>query len=434
MFKRVFFMIYFLIFAFLLYAQPMRERGRIPFETMDVNGDRRLSQDEFRGPGVIFQEIDINNDGYLTKDEMRRYRPKQLDKRGENAVLSRNYTGNYPDLVVKKYDKDKVWPGNVIFVDKIWNRVVEVNLEGKVIWEFSVSNVIEDNFHTPRFRGAGLFDVELLPDGNILVLKGGQAGFEVSREGELIWQYENPTISHDIDRLPNGNTLFACAGAEQLSSFPYRDPQAIEVNPEGKIVWAWYAKDEYLDSEYKNIRSNDAGDWTHLNSVQRLKDGNTLLSIRNWNQIIVVDKNGKTVWKTGGEKIPSYGFGKDSPHCPHTPVLLDNGNIIISEPIKGRVIEWNPKTKKIVWKYPEKNWQKGGPYYFIRAAHRLPNGNTFIIDSLGQFIEVTYEGDIVWQAQLPDYKVLNKPAVGEEIKYAPWFNADREGLPPYRGE
>ena len=43
----------------------------------------------------------------------------------------------------------------------------------------------------------------------------------------------------------------------------------------------------------------------------------------------------------------------------------------------------------------ERFWDaEGGEFYFIRAAHLLPNGNIFIIDSRGQFIEVTREQPI----------------------------------------
>jgi len=248
-----------------------------------------------------------------------------------------------------------------------------------------------------------------------------------------VWSYQNSTISHDADCLENGNILMACAGAEKASPFPYKDPQAIEVNRNGEIVWSWYAKKAYADSPYKDIRSKDADDWTHLNSVQRLKDGNTLLSVRNWNLLIGVDGHGKTVWTTGAKEIPRHGWGFEDPHCPHTPVLLDNGNIMVSEPIMGRVIEWNPKEEKVVWTYPDQNWREGGPYYFVRAAHRMPNGNTFIIDSLGQFMEVTSEGDMVWYAQLVDYMNRDKPPMKDELAKVPCFNADRRGMPHYGG-
>jgi outer membrane protein assembly factor BamB len=324
--------------------------------------------------------------------------------------------------------------GNVIFVDKNWNRVVEAGLDGRVVWECPGPEVHIDH-HMKGFCGAMLTDVELLPNDHVLVLVGGAGVYELDRDGKVVWSYKGDGISHDADRLPNGNTLMACAGAEKLTAFPYEDPQAIEVNRNGEIVWSWHAKDEYLDSRYCDIRSKDANDWTHLNSVQRLDNGQTLLSIRNWNLLAAVDQEGQTAWSTGGGNLREMprGFPGDQPDCPHTPVMLENGHIIISEPIVGRVIEWNPDTEQIVWSYPEKTWRRGGPYFFIRAAHRLPNGNTFIIDSKGRFIEVTSDGERVWQARIRDFKDSTGPLSKEELMEVPFFNADRRGMAFYGG-
>jgi len=284
------------------------------------------------------------------------------------------------------------------------------------------------------FCGAMLTDVELLPNDNTLILIGGVGVFELDRKGAVVWSYLNENVSHDADRLANGNTIMACGGSEMVSEFPYDDPEAIEVNRDGDIVWEWHAKKEYLDSRYKNIRSGDAHDWTHLNSVQRLKGGNTLLSIRNWNMIIGVNKKGQTVWETGGDvKKSERGWPVGSPNCPHTPVMLEDGNILVSESMNGRAIEWDPKKGKIVWKYPESGWQEGGPYYFVRASHRLPNGNTFIVDSKGMFIEVGKEGEIVWEAKVQGFIESDKPLRKEEVSQAPCFNADRRGIGYYGG-
>ena len=413
-----------------LQAQPQGPEGRSPIDRMDRNNDGKLSKNEFRGPNRVFIDMDSDNDGYVTSQEMQEFHRKRGGRK--QRTVTKKYQGPYPDLIVKKYDKDKTWQGNVLFVDKNRNRIVEAGLDGKIVWECSGPES-EVSRSMRRSCGARLTDVELLPNNNVLILSGGIGVYELDRKCNVLWSYENETVSHDADRLKNCNTIMACVGAEKVSGFPYKDPQAIEVDPEGKIVWAWYAKKEYADSKYKDIRSKDADDWTHMNSVQRLKDGNTLLSVRNWNLLIAVDKKGMTTWKTGVKEIPKNGWGRQSPHCPHTPVLLDNGNIILSEPIKGRVIEWNPKQEIIVWKYPDPNWRQGGPYYFIRAAHRLPNGNTFIIDSLGQFVEVTSNGEVVWHARLVDYMNLSKPPRKEELFKVPCFNADRRGMPYYGG-
>ena len=423
-----------LIVTMRTHAQPPHSRGTSPIDQNDLNDDGRLSKDECKGPARVFEEMDKNKDGYISRDEARSFKEtKDKNKKSGHEEVMES-TGSYPDLQIIKHDRQKTFPGNIIFVDKLANRVVEATVEGKVVWECAGPQSCSIN---PAMRGAcgtRLMDVELLPNNNVLVLNGGNCVYEINRNGKIIWQYLNDTVSHDADRLENGNTLMACVGAEADAKFPYEKPQAIEVNPEGKIVWEWHAKNQYAKSKYKDVRSGDAKDWTHMNSVQRLSDGNTLLSVRNWNLLIAVDKNGRTVWTSGAKKVPDAGtFGKESPQCPHTPVMLENGNIIVSESVKGTVIEWDRKQERIVWQYPEHAGARRKDWLFIRAAHRLPNGNTFIIDSRGQFLEVTRNCELVWQARIKNFKDL-RPGKDKDIpQKSPCFNADRRGMPYHGG-
>lgn len=415
------------------------ERSSAPkrpgFKTMDADGDGALTQREFRGPEAAFKRMDEDGDGKLTPSEMRSFREKREErfKRFGRATGSKRSRDSYPNLNLEKHVPEKAWKGNVIFVDNLEKRVVEVDRKGRMVWEVALpSEIVAPTCSTgacsfARKGGCAslVSDVELLPGGTMLIMAGGRGVYELDRKGNVVWSYENPAVSHDADRLPNGDTVMACAVAEKLSEFPYDDPQAIAVNKEGEVVWSWSAKDEYLDSEWKDVRSRDAGDWTHVNSVQRLGDGTTLVSVRNWNSLIAVDEQGKTSWKTGGGKTP---------HCPHTPVMLDDGTIIVSEPINGRVVIWDPKKKSVVWSWPKKTWREGGEYYFFRAAWPLPNGNVFMIDSLGRFIEVTRSGEVVWLASKPGFESRRRPLKKEELPSGScYFNADVRGMKPYGG-
>ncbi len=392
---------------------------------MDADGDGRVSRKEFRGPDRAFEKIDTNGNGYATPRELRTFREK-IEKEGGPARTG-SPDGPYPDMTVVVHDRGAAGTGNVFFTDNLARRVVEIDRDGRVVWECPVpveakSPACPDGTCPAGPRGGcadHIADVELLPGGTILVMAGGRGAYEFNRDKKLVWSCENPSVSHDADRLPNGNTVMACAVAERLSDFPYEDPQAIEVNRTGEIVWSWHAKDEYADSRYRDIRSRDAGDWTHVNSVQRLADGNTLISVRNWNLLVAVDPGGNTAWTTGG---------RGTIDCPHTPVVMDDGTIIVSEPIKGRVVIWDPRKKRIVWRWPERNWRRGGDYYFFRAAWPLPGGNIFMIDSCGQLLEVTRKGEIVWQVRKPSYERRSRPLRKDELREkAPFFNADVRG-------
>jgi hypothetical protein len=187
-------------------------------------------------------------------------------------------------------------------------------------------------------------------------------------------------ISHDADRLPNGNTIFVFGNLDQKS-----DAQVVEVNAEGEVVWTWYARD-YLDEPPYDSISNEG--WTHTNGVSRLSNSNTLISLRNFDFIAEVDQQGAVV-RYIGEGILVLQ---------HDPEMLPNNNILVTSLPQGRshsAVEIDPETDTIVWEYSipyRQNWP-------VRDANRLPNGNTLITGAT-ETIEVTPEGEIVWRLGL----------------------------------
>jgi hypothetical protein len=63
----------------------------------------------------------------------------------------------------------------------------------------------------------------------------------------------------------------------------------------------------------------------------------------------------------------------------------------------SRVIEVNPATNAITWRYQDRPaWNFFSPR--MGNAQRLSNGNTLICESsFGRFFEVTKDGEIVWE-------------------------------------
>jgi hypothetical protein len=82
--------------------------------------------------------------------------------------------------------------GNVLIFDnglnRKWSRVIEVNpLSREIVWEYHAPD--RESFYTGT-RGAA----QRLPNGNTLIThsKTGRV-FEVTREGEIVWDFRNPT-------------------------------------------------------------------------------------------------------------------------------------------------------------------------------------------------------------------------------------------------
>jgi hypothetical protein len=143
----------------------------------------------------------------------------------------------------------------------------------------------------------------------------------------------------------------------------------------------------------------------HANTVEVLRRdvpglgrrGNVLLSFRQLDLVAVLDmERRRVIWSWG----PGVLEGQ------HQPSVLDNGHLLIfdngTRSRRSRVIELDPRTKKIVWSYVGR--PPGSFYSQIRGgAQGLPNGNVLITDSeSGRALEVTREGQVVWGFFNPD--------------------------------
>jgi len=285
-----------------------------------------------------------------------------------------------PGLAVSISDPTRISPGTTILpfnLDPENPKVIEVNRFGEILWEYPIP------LNLKRYNNPGM-DAELLPNGNILVELPGNGIYEVTRDGNVVWSYLTTKISHDADRLPNGNTIFVFGNDDTKN-----DPQVVEVNSTGEVVWSWYARTHYDRAPYNAI--SDQG-WTHTNAVQRLDNGNTLISPRNFQFVIEVDPSGAVV-RTIGEGILDD---------PHDPVLLPSGNLLVATQnsqsanmsIPQRGVELDAITGQIVWEFPRplESWP-------VRDVDRMPNGNT-LITGTSDIVEVTPDGTIVWRLHL----------------------------------
>ena len=301
-----------------------------------------------------------------------------------------------------------------------------IDMEGRVV-------------HSWKFPYPGNI-ARLLPNGNLLFdgvteagistgpfAAGGKTGvvIEASWDGEILWEYKNPTLHHDCFRMSNGNTLMICwekvpeeiasrvkggispewelkeKTAKELRDKTLWSDKIIEVDKNGKVVWEWHAY-EHLDPEKDVICPLCRRyEWTHCNSVFETKNGDILTSFRPIDTVAIIDKkSGNFKWKWG------RGFIKH----PHNPTELENGNILIfdngthipEEMPRSRVVEVDPKENKIVWEYSDKENYLGFYSHAVSGAQRLPNGNTLICEgNRGRIFEVTPEKEIVWEYYNP---------------------------------
>ncbi|NYZ75328.1 aryl-sulfate sulfotransferase [Candidatus Micrarchaeota archaeon] len=318
-----------------------------------------------------------------------------VNETGVNETVS-NETTQMPrgtadaNLAVEVYVPDKVFAGTTLFSefhDSQKPRIVEVNLLGEVVWEYLLPADLK------QYTNPG-FDASLLPNNNVLFVLPLKGVYEINREGTVVWSYLDSKVSHDADRLSNGNTLVVWGGADTKD-----DAQVKEVSPDGRIVWSWRAKDYYDKAPYDAI--NRENSWTHANAATRMSNGNTLISLRNFQLTIEVAPNGSVVW--------SHDWSSLGEVDPHDPELLPNDNLLACLPPTDapyQAVEINRTTGETVWSYSKEGLMSS------RDCDRLPNGNTLIVTVQAnqaasdprtglvwesQIIEVTSGGEIVWQ-------------------------------------
>ena len=125
------------------------------------------------------------------------------------------------DYEVTHLEPKRIFKGTTLFADisdREWPRVVEVDFNGNIVWEYR-----------PLESGA-ILDAAKLKNGNILITIRGSGIYEVTRDGKVVWEHEEPGASHDADRLPNGNTLY------NLGWSAKGEDVVREIDPNGKIV------------------------------------------------------------------------------------------------------------------------------------------------------------------------------------------------------
>ena len=251
------------------------------------------------------------------------------------------------------YDKAKAYDGYTLFtphtkvsswiVDKIQDpgsrKTYLIDMEGNIV-------------HTWKHDHPAFY-AELLPNGNLLraekiagspVNFGGWYGLlrEYAWDGKVVWEYKvsNPRqiAHHGFDRLPNGNTAILiwenktydealAKGRDPKDKALSRNgmpapgqgpdgqplqgiwPDAIlEVTPKGEIAWEWHVWDnigtgpDQIDINWHLPLSMGyfaRADWTHWNSVRyNAKTDQYAVNSRDFGEIYIIDrKTKKIVWR-----------------------------------------------------------------------------------------------------------------------------------------
>ncbi len=317
---------------------------------------------------------------------------------------------------VTRYDEARVFPG--------WNLAVSAHAAAAQLmdmrgaarhrWAFDAHRAWPDL--KPPTEAAG-YDkywrrAELLPEGDLLVVWEYIGLARIDRNSRLKWA-SLCGAHHDLQVAPDG-AIWVLTREKKMRPEINREDPVLEdflsvLSPDGRILRRISLLDAFSRSDYAAALApmRRDGDLFHANSIQILdgsladrspafRAGNVLVSIHALGILAILDPSAegteKIVWALSG---PWRGQHASRLTAAGRLLLFDNfGRMRVGA---SRVLEVDPFTQQIAWRYREAKGQtifsesNGG-------VQRLGNGNTLIVESnAGRAFEVTESGDLVWE-------------------------------------
>jgi hypothetical protein len=194
--------------------------------------------------------------------------------------------------------------------------------------------------HSWAVGGAGV--LYLLENGNLLRGSGGCR--EYTWDGTVVWDYAYAGQHHDIERLPNGNTLLVVRETILYDDAiaAGRDPALLNADlwslviveiektgfNTGTVVWEWRAWD-HLIQDYDpgkpdygvvadhpelidlNFAATGESDWDHTNAVDYNPElDQIIVSVRDFNELWIIDHSTSTA-EAAGHTGGLSGMGGD---------------------------------------------------------------------------------------------------------------------------
>jgi hypothetical protein len=180
-------------------------------------------------------------------------------------------------------------------------------------------------------------------------------------------------------------------------------------------VWTRNASDPYDAPDDPTTT-----DWLHINDVDRIGDGRYLVSVRNKNQLLIVER------EEGVVDVINEDSDTDVLNQQHNPHWLGEGAVLVADSENHRVVELHENETtgewEVTWSVAKAN---GIRLDWPRDADRLPNGNTLITDSYNdRVVEMHENGSVV-----ASYSV---PSLPYEADRDPW--GESAGGPIYESE
>ena len=277
----------------------------------------------------------------------------------------------------------KPLPYPIMIADRRNNRLIEVTPDKRIVWEFPSPDLI-------LYRGNE--DVSFSPDGKLLAVSE-EDNYDIHivdyEKKAVTWTYGVPdhkgsapgylNYPDDAHILEDGNFLTA----------DIRNHRVLIIDPRtNKIVTQW--------GTVGKRNHNPPHELAAPNGATPMDNGDILITEIGGAWITRITRDSKVVWSVQAPNIryPSDAFP-----------TVDGKHVIVADFWKpGRVVIFDPHTRKVLWQYDGKTDEQKLDHPSL--ARELPTGDIIVADDLRERVIVIDRKtkEIIWQYGHTDQK------------------------------
>jgi outer membrane protein assembly factor BamB len=271
----------------------------------------------------------------------------------------------------------KPLPYPIVIADRRNNRLIEVAPDKSIVWEFPSPNL-------KIYRGNE--DVNFSVDGRQLAVSE-EDNFDVHivdyEKRELVWTYGTPDTKGSAEGLLNYPDDAHLLADGQFLTADIRNCRIIIVDPkDSRITTQWGTPG--------NCKHNPPHTLAHPNGATPLENGDILVTEISESWISRITRQGKVLWSV---KAPNIRYPSDAF------LTVDGQQVIVADFWKpGRVVIFDPLTRKVSWEYFVKDGEKMLDHSSL--ARELPDtGDILVADDLNDRVIVIDRKtkEIIWQ-------------------------------------
>ena len=271
----------------------------------------------------------------------------------------------------------KPLPYPIVIADRRNNRLIEIAPDKSIVWEFPSPSL-------KVYRGNE--DVNFSADGKQLAVSE-EDNFDVHlvdyEKRELTWTYGIPDTRGSGPGLLNYPDDAHLLTDGKFITADIRNCRIVIIDPkDNKVVTQWGTPGK--------CKHNPPNELAHPNGATPMANGDILLTEISEAWISRITREGKVLWSV---KAPNIRYPSDA--FP----TVDGKQVIVADFWKpGRVVIFDPATRKVTWEYFVKDGDKALDHSSI--ARELPEtGDILVVDDLNDRVIVIDRKtkEIIWQ-------------------------------------